>query len=94
MQFEDDEYYYYVKAVPKMTVAAPEKTVKKINSQVGRQVHTAGIHQPERYTQGTAGGQRPAGRQAASRTITPQQERAYSRRDEEIEDIPDDYEEI
>lgn len=35
VQFEDDEYYYYVKAVPKMTVAAPTKTVKKINSQSG-----------------------------------------------------------
>lgn len=33
VQFEDDEYYYYVKAVPKMTVAAPTKTVKKINTQ-------------------------------------------------------------
>ncbi len=33
VQFEDDEYYYYVKAIPKMTVAAPEKTVKKINAQ-------------------------------------------------------------
>lgn len=33
VQFEDDEYYYYVKAVPKMTVAAPTKTVKRINSQ-------------------------------------------------------------
>lgn len=32
LQYEDDEYYYYVKAVPKITVAAPEKTVKKINS--------------------------------------------------------------
>ena len=32
VQFEDDEYYYYVKAVPKVTVAAPAKTVKKINS--------------------------------------------------------------
>lgn len=31
MQFEDDEYYYYVKAVPKISVSAPEKTVKKIN---------------------------------------------------------------
>ena len=31
LQFEDDEYYYYVKAVPKMSVAAPEKTVKRIN---------------------------------------------------------------
>ena len=29
----NDEYFYYVKAVPKMTVAAQTKTVKKINSQ-------------------------------------------------------------
>lgn len=33
VQFEDDEYYYYVKAVPKLNVATPEKTVKKINTQ-------------------------------------------------------------
>lgn len=33
VQFEDDEYYYYVKAVPKMSVAAPTKTVKRIYSQ-------------------------------------------------------------
>lgn len=33
LQFEDDEYYYYVKAIPKMIVAAPEKSVKKINTQ-------------------------------------------------------------
>ena len=32
VQFEDDEYYYYVKAVPKVTVAPAAKTVKKINS--------------------------------------------------------------
>ncbi len=31
LQYEDDEYYYYVKAVPKLSVATPEKTVKKIN---------------------------------------------------------------
>lgn len=33
VQFEDDEYYYYVKAVPKMTVSVPTRTVKRINSQ-------------------------------------------------------------
>lgn len=33
VQFEDDEYYYYVKAVPKMNVAAQTRTVKKINTQ-------------------------------------------------------------
>jgi len=31
VQFEDDEYYYYVKAVPKVTVSTPERRVKKIN---------------------------------------------------------------
>lgn len=31
LQFEDDEYYYYVKAIPKVSIATPEKTVKKIN---------------------------------------------------------------
>ena len=33
VQFEDDEYYYYVKAVPKVTIAVPEKRVKRISSQ-------------------------------------------------------------
>ena len=32
VQFEDDEYYYYVKAVPKITVATPSRTVKRINT--------------------------------------------------------------
>ncbi len=32
VQFEDDDYYYYVKAVPKMTVATPEFKVQKINA--------------------------------------------------------------
>ena len=32
VQFEDDEYYYYVKAVPKITVETPSKTVKRINT--------------------------------------------------------------
>ena len=31
LQFEDDEYYYYVKAIPKVSMAVREKTVKKIN---------------------------------------------------------------
>ena len=42
VQFEDDEY---VKAVPKMTVAAPTNTVKKINTQrrpAGQQTRTSG----------------------------------------------------
>lgn len=33
VQFEDEDYYYYVKAVPKINVTAPEKNVKKFNTQ-------------------------------------------------------------
>ncbi|MCR5467328.1 MAG: hypothetical protein K6F37_00065 [Lachnospiraceae bacterium] len=32
VQFEDDDYYYYVKAVPKIFVAEKEKTVKTIST--------------------------------------------------------------
>ena len=82
VQFEDDEYYYYVKAVPKMTVAAPEKTVKRINTQIGRspqQERSAQsgrssrsgsvAHQPSRGGSGKRP-QRTAGRQASSRTVS------------------------
>ena len=37
VQFEDEEYYYYVKAVPKMAVTVPEKRVKKITARKGHQ---------------------------------------------------------
>lgn len=33
VQFEDDDYYYYVKAVPKVNITQPELTVQKINEQ-------------------------------------------------------------
>lgn len=32
VEFEDDDYYYYVKAVPKVAVTQPEVTVTKINA--------------------------------------------------------------
>ena len=31
LQFEDDEYYYYVKAVPKVNLSSKEKQIKKIS---------------------------------------------------------------
>ena len=42
VQFEDDEYYYYVKAVPKITLATPEKSVKRINTQKKAPVRNTG----------------------------------------------------
>ncbi|MBS6706284.1 MAG: hypothetical protein KH281_07660 [Lachnospiraceae bacterium] len=32
-RFQDDEYYYYVKAVPKMAVANPDRTIKNISEE-------------------------------------------------------------
>lgn len=32
LQFEDEEYYYYVRAVPKMSIAARSKSVKRFNA--------------------------------------------------------------
>ncbi len=61
VQFEDDEYFYYVKAVPKMTVAAQSKTVKKINSQQrGAAVQRSNaMRSPQRsVTTETTGGRR------------------------------------
>lgn len=48
VQFEDDEYYYYVKAVPKVTVSTPSRTVKKINTVRKRPVSSQGAAQNRR----------------------------------------------
>lgn len=32
LQFQDDEYYYFVKAVPKMSVSAADKQIKRFNA--------------------------------------------------------------
>lgn len=37
VQFEDDEYYYYVKAVPKVSVTMEDKQVTMINSNTGEE---------------------------------------------------------
>ena len=41
VQFEDDEYYYYVKAIPKFNVSAKKKNVVKMNEQVEEAVQQA-----------------------------------------------------
>ena len=78
VQFEDDEYYYYVKAVPKMMTSMPSKTAKHINSmqqmsEEGEQVMARTYRTPARRvvadrTAGTVGGnvQRTMGQRPAS----------------------------
>lgn len=38
LQYEDDEYYYYVKAIPKVSISSPEKMVKHINERQGTEI--------------------------------------------------------
>ncbi len=63
VQFEDDEYYYYVKAVPKMAVPMSTRTVKKINSQRSRE--------PMGNTRPSGGGRQQAGRDTADDRSAP-----------------------
>ena len=70
VQFEDDEYYYYVKAVPKMTVAAPTNTVKKINTQrrpANQTAHPAGQGRPS--GQSRSGGQNIRSAEGSARSV-------------------------
>ena len=78
VQFEDDEYYYYVKAVPKVTVAKQTKTVKRINTPSGYhttgQGSATGSQGQRRSTAGTQG-QRPV---STERTRYAGQDGTYS----------------
>lgn len=47
VQFEDDEYYYYVKAVPKVMMAVADKKVKKVTAQKERNTRQAHPSQPQ-----------------------------------------------
>ena len=60
VQFEDDEYYYYVKAVPKNTISVKDKQVKEIHSQSrGRVKPGSKIRKPpQRQRAGYPDGQR------------------------------------
>lgn len=61
VQFEDDDYYYYVKAVPKMNLAIPERNVKKISvnaenasyeKEAAEDGHNTALSEEERYALG------------------------------------------
>lgn len=70
VQFEDDEYYYYVKAVPKMTVAAPTNTVKKINTQrrsASQTARPAGVGRPSGQNRGA--GQNARSAEGSARSV-------------------------
>ena len=74
VQFEDDEYYYYVKAIPKMTVAAQSRKVKKINTQrrtASRSTSADGMKSSGSSRSGAATGARTvSGAAAGTRTVS------------------------
>lgn len=47
VQFEDNDYYYYVKAVPKVSVTERDITVKKINSRDKGYIHTESFEEDQ-----------------------------------------------
>lgn len=79
VQFEDDEYYYFVKAVPKVTISTPEVKVKKVSGK-SPETRSAGERSRERATSSAGTAERPArsagvqsaARDAVSRTSTAQ----------------------
>lgn len=83
VQFEDDEYYYFVKAVPKITISTPEVKVKKVSgksaekeeaSERSRERVTRTVHEQAGGSQqrsvGATGATRTAGSSAAAGRTT------------------------
>lgn len=99
VQYEDDEYYYYVKAVPKMSVSAASKTVKHINTQ-RRPVREIEEDEdmtvaPQRVNRSVVTERTGSGRRSGQ--SRPYQSRGGSRSvtiSSETDDPTDDYEEI
>lgn len=72
VQFEDDEYYYFVKAVPKITISTPEVKVKKVSGKSAEK-EEASERSRERVTrtvreQASGSQQKSAGATSATRT--------------------------
>ena len=69
VQFEDDEYYYYVKAIPKNTVSLADRKVKKIKGQNGTS-QASGSDSSKRSASATSKGSRDAQEYRVRRTAT------------------------
>ena len=77
IQFEDDEYYYYVKAVPKVGVAVPEKSVKHITEHQGQETVAIDLEEIQNKAEGMPKGirKKPVQRKTAGNS---REERAKS----------------
>lgn len=98
VQYEDDEYYYYVKAVPKMNVSAEAKTVKRINTQrrpihIPREEDDDMTVAPGRISRSVVT-ERTGGRSERSRSYQRAGGRSVTISGESDDDVTEDYEEI
>lgn len=62
LRFQDDEYYYYVKAVPKMAVSNPNRTIKNISEEEPGREKRPG-QEEDRTDDTVSGSSETAGRQ-------------------------------
>ena len=76
LEYEDDEYYYYVKAVPKALVATSDRSIKKINAEPSREEKKQNEH-VVKYNEPLFQGQEPK-KQSGKRR--PQQDEQLLRR--------------
>ena len=66
LQYEDDEYYYFVKAIPKISVATPEKTVKRINERQETEIiDTEEVRRKARRSGGAVPKKAPSGKDSS-----------------------------
>lgn len=71
VQFEDDEYVYFVKAVPKNTVTIPEKKVRTIKASTMEEEEYEEIDDVPEYKVKRAGGSGAGNKSATKRIILP-----------------------
>ena len=80
VQFEDDEYYYYVKAIPKNTVSLADRKVKKIKGQERTSAfQTSGGESAKRSASATAKGSRDAQEYRVRRTAATKEREVTAR---------------
>ncbi|MBQ7833873.1 MAG: hypothetical protein IJ336_09925 [Lachnospiraceae bacterium] len=72
VQFEDDEYYYYVKAVPKVTISTPEVKVKKVSGKSSETKNSAERNRERAASTGANAGVQSAAREAVARSSATQ----------------------
>ena len=82
LEYEDDEYFYYVKAVPKASVSTSERSIKKINGEPIREERRSEEKKAVSFTEPTqAVSDKPKKRRTAP-APTPRKAKPVSKEDD------------